>query len=100
MLAAVETYVPQTGSFLSSPPERTSEGCLAALRGPRVERKPSMMLLRIALTSQKSKSGRTMNRKKSRIMESGRDAMLPPRNLAYCYFFFLVVVVSLALGFL
>src|ERR1039458_5260587 len=98
MLAVVETYVPHTGSFLSSPPERTAGGCLPALCGPRVERKPSRMLLRIALTSQKSRTGRTMNRKKSRIMESGRDAMLPPRNLGY-YFFFLVVV-SFALGFL
>src|SRR5271157_1984351 len=102
MLAVVETYVPHTGSFLSSPPERTAGGWRGALRGGvKVVRKPSKMLLRIALTNQKSKTGRTMNLKKSRIMESGRDAMLPPRTLSYRrYFFFLVVVSVLALGFL
>jgi hypothetical protein len=51
MLALVETYVPHTGSFLSSPPEDTAGGRLAALWGLRVERKPSMMLARIALTT-------------------------------------------------
>src|ERR1039458_1446689 len=100
MLAAVETYVPHTGSFLSSPPECTAGGRLAALCGPRVERKPSKMLLRIALTSQKSKTGRTMNLKKSRIMESGRDAMLPPPTLAYYRYYFFFLGASLALGFL
>jgi len=51
MLALVETYVPHTGSFLSSPPECTAGGCLGTLRGLTVERKPSMMLARIALTT-------------------------------------------------
>src|ERR1035437_2694394 len=97
MLAVVETYVPPTGSFLSSPPERTSGGRLAALCCATVERKPSMMLLKIALTSHKNRTGSTMSRRKTRSMESGRDAVLPPRTLGY-YFFFLGA--SLALGFL
>jgi hypothetical protein len=80
MLAAGETYVPHTGSFLSSPPERTDDGWLGALRGDSVERKPSVTLLRSALTNQKRRTGRTTNRKRRRIMESGREAMLPPRT--------------------
>jgi len=100
MLAVVETYVPHTGSFLSSPPECNGGGCRAALRGGvKVVRKPSATLLRIALSSQKSKTGRTMNLKNSRIMESGRDAVLPPRTLTCHYFFFLGVSFG-ALGFL
>ena len=99
MLAVVETYVPHTGSFLSSPPERTSGGRLGAFCGATAERKPSMMLLKIALTSHKNKRGSTMSRRKRRIMESGRDAVLPPRTLADCYYFFFLGA-SLALGFL
>jgi hypothetical protein len=73
ILATVETYVPHTGSFLSSPPAATGGASLARLCGTWLELELPKRLLSTARTSQKTSRGKIMRIKRKRIMGSGRQ---------------------------
>src|ERR1035437_9207786 len=90
-LAAADTYVPQTGSFLSSPPDWMGV-CRGALGARRL---PVKKLRRIDLRKRKSnREGR--NSRTTRNMGSGRKpkASAPESD----YFFFFVVGAVFLLG--